>query len=121
MILLEILISLNIYMKENYPKLTRYLFVSIGFFIIYSLLMLFSSSDLKIYHTFFGDSVYTDENQITFVIKDEKELWSGKTKSVIKKEESFIITTENGEIKSFHFDTLNPVIKNKMIQDKLLN
>jgi hypothetical protein len=120
MIIFEILADLYRYLMENYTKYMRYLFISIGFGIIY-LIMIFSMSlDKKIiYYTNFEDIVYTDENKITHVSKSGKELWNGLAKSVVKNKEFFIITTEKGEIKKFHFESLNPLHKNDFLYKQI--
>jgi len=122
MIALEILGDMYRHLLENYPKFMRYTFISIGIYIVYFLLMLSMKMDGNIYYyNNITEMLYTDEYQITHVVKDKKEVWTGVTLKVEKKDNFFIITKKDGSTEKITFKSMDPINKNSFILDEISN
>jgi hypothetical protein len=122
MIALEILGDMYRHLLENYPKFMRYTFISIGIYIVYFLLMLSMKMDSNIYYyNNITEMLYTDEYQITHVVKDKKEVWTGVTLKVEKKDNFFIITKKDGSTEKITFKSMDPINKNSFILDEISN
>jgi hypothetical protein len=123
---MEIIIDFIKDFKDKYPQTMRYLYISIGGYIVYFLLMINMSFDSnKIHYTNLEDIVYTDENSITHVSKSSKELWVGKATKVIidKKKYNVIILFEdkNGKEKKniYHFESMEPINQNAVLMKQI--
>ena len=121
MIVLEVLGDLHRYLMEHYAKYMRYLYMSLGFSILYFLMFSLSSNDIKYYYNNITDMLYTDEYQITHVVKDKKEVWTGVTLNVERKDNFFIITKKDGSTEKITFKSMQPLNKNNFVLDEIKN
>ena len=121
MIVLEVLGDLHKYLMEHYAKYMRYLYMSLGFGFMYFLMITMSSSDIKYYYNNITDMLYTDEYQVTHVVKDKKEVWTGVTLEIKKEKTQFILTLKDGSIKKVSFKSMEAINKNNFILDEISN